>query len=103
VLISNRVILGGYDGHPLDPLERAKHAPCGPEGARPILIRDFAWIGANAIILRGVEIGAGSVVATGAVVTRNVEPLTVVAGNPAKVIRRIPEPQGWAVRAQTTE
>jgi acetyltransferase-like isoleucine patch superfamily enzyme len=45
------------------------------------------WIGANAIILPGVEIGEGAVVAAGSIVTKNVPPFAVVGGNPARVIR----------------
>jgi acetyltransferase-like isoleucine patch superfamily enzyme len=57
---------------------------------RPITIGNKAWIGCNAIILC-VDIGEGAVVGAGSVVTRNVEPWTIVAGNPARVIRDIPE------------
>jgi len=55
----------------------------------PIKISDNAWIGMNALILKGVTIGEGAVVGAGSVVTRDVEPWTVVGGNPAKLIRRI--------------
>jgi acetyltransferase-like isoleucine patch superfamily enzyme len=57
-----------------------------PETA-PITIEDNVWIGMNATILKGVTVGSGSVVAAGAMVTRNVAPGTTVAGNPARVIR----------------
>ena len=53
----------------------------------PITICDGVWIGARAIILPGVTIGEGAVVAAGAVVTKDVEPFTVVGGNPAKFIK----------------
>lgn len=53
---------------------------------RPIVIKDYAWIGINATILQGVTIGEGAVVAAGAVVNRNVEPYTIVGGVPAKKI-----------------
>lgn len=53
---------------------------------RPISIGDRAWICTRSTILGGVEIGEGAVVATGSVVTKNVEPYTIVAGIPAKVI-----------------
>src|SRR5690606_18916880 len=51
VLISNRVLLNGFDGHPLDPLSRARNEPPGPEGYGPIVVEDYAWIGSNAIVL----------------------------------------------------
>ncbi|MBR6962388.1 MAG: glycosyltransferase [Prevotella sp.] len=52
----------------------------------PINIEDFAWIGVGSIILQGVTIGRGAVVAAGAIVTKDVEPFTVVGGIPAKEI-----------------
>ena len=54
----------------------------------PIIIEDRVWIGCRVIILAGVTIGNGSIVAAGSVVTRDVPPGTLVAGNPAKVIRK---------------
>lgn len=61
----------------------------GWEVAKPILIEENAWIGGGAIILPGVKIGRNAVVGAGAVVTRNVPANTVVAGNPARVVREI--------------
>lgn len=58
---------------------------------KPITVCDKAWIGADCTILKGVTIGEGAVVAAGSVVTQNVEPWTVVGGNPARVIKRIDE------------
>ncbi len=55
----------------------------------PITICDNSWIGMNSIILKGVTIGEGAVVAAGSVVTKDVEPWTIVAGNPAKFVRKI--------------
>ena len=55
----------------------------------PIIVEDDVWIGANATILSGVTIGAGSIVAAGAVVTKDVARMTVVGGVPAKKIRDI--------------
>tara|TARA_R100001509_G_C4883381_1_gene221027 strand:+ start:5020 stop:5448 length:429 start_codon:yes stop_codon:yes gene_type:complete len=58
----------------------------------PISIGSSVWIGANAIILPGVQIGDGAVIAAGSVVTKSVEANTVVAGNPAKRINLISRP-----------
>ena len=55
---------------------------------KPISVGDAAWIATGAIILPGVTIGEGAVVAAGAVVTKDVEPWTVVGGNPAKFIKK---------------
>ena len=56
---------------------------------KPVRICRRAWIGAGATILSGVTIGENSVVGAGSVVTHDVEPNTIVAGNPARLIRRI--------------
>jgi acetyltransferase-like isoleucine patch superfamily enzyme len=55
----------------------------------PVMICDRAWIGFNSIILKGVTIGEGAVVAAGSVVTKDVPPYAVVGGNPARVIRAL--------------
>ena len=55
----------------------------------PVTIEDDVWIGANAVVLPGVTIGSHSVVAAGAVVTKDVPPHSLVAGVPAKVIKQI--------------
>ncbi len=71
------------ENHPLDPSDRKTVI------LQPILIKRNAWIGAGATILPGVTIGENSVVAAGAVVSRDVPPNTVVAGIPAKVVKTI--------------
>ncbi|CAG0977103.1 serine O-acetyltransferase [Anaerolineae bacterium] len=60
-----------------------------PPAQAPVIIRQGAYIGAGAIILSGVEIGAMAIVGAGAVVTKNVPPRCVVAGSPAQPIRNI--------------
>ena len=67
----------------------AKHdinSPTFEAAYEPIVIDDWAWLATNAIILGGVRVGEGAVVAAGAVVTRDVPPYTVVGGNPAEAI-----------------
>jgi acetyltransferase-like isoleucine patch superfamily enzyme len=53
----------------------------------PIVIKDKAWIGSNSIIMKGVTIGEGAIVAAGSVVTKDVPDYAVVGGNPAKIIK----------------
>lgn len=77
VLISENVTIRDSDNHNLQ----------GSKVTAPIVIQDRVWIGMNAIILKGVTIGEGAVVAAGAVVTHDVPAHTLVAGVPAKVIR----------------
>lgn len=62
--------------------------PSRPLKTAPVSIGDGVWIGARAMILPGVTIGEGAVVAAGAVVTKDVEPWTVVGGNPARFIKK---------------
>jgi acetyltransferase-like isoleucine patch superfamily enzyme len=56
---------------------------------KPVKIGDYVWIGFDAVILKGVTIGTGAVIGARAVVASDVEPWTVVAGNPARVIKRL--------------
>jgi len=55
---------------------------------KEIIIKDDVWIGSNAIITGGVTVGKGSIIAAGAVVTKSVDPYSIVAGVPAKVIKK---------------
>ncbi|GAB3021259.1 acyltransferase [Spirosoma pulveris] len=59
-----------------------------PVTTRPIVVEDECWIGANAVITAGVRIGRHAVVAGGSVVTKDVPPYSIVAGNPARVIKQ---------------
>lgn len=65
------------------------HVIKGKEGeeTKPIIIKDNVWIGMNAVILKGVTIGEGAIIAAGAVVNKDVPPHTLVGGVPAKVIK----------------
>ncbi len=60
-----------------------------PPSLKPVVIADNVLVGANAVVLEGVRVGRGSVVAAGAVVIKSVPPGAVVAGVPAKVIKRV--------------
>lgn len=71
--------------HPLNPAERRT----GLEYGKPVTIGDDVWIGGGAIVLPGVCIGSGAVIGAGSVVTRDVPPNTLAAGNPCRVIRQL--------------
>ncbi len=71
--------------HPLNFKERA----AGLEYAKPVIIGEDVWIGGGAIICPGVTIGHRAVIGAGSVVTRDVPPDVVVAGNPCKIIRKL--------------
>jgi len=60
-----------------------------PPSAEPVIIEDDVLLGANVVVLEGVKVGKGAVVAAGSIVVKNVEPLTVVAGVPAKVLKKV--------------
>jgi acetyltransferase-like isoleucine patch superfamily enzyme len=63
-----------------------------PQSGRDVVIEEGVWVSSHAIIVAPCRIGAHSVVGVGSLVLRDVEPYTVVAGNPAKVLREIPRP-----------
>ena len=92
IKIGNRVLIGPSTGlftaiHPTDPEIRAT----GIEKGVDITIEDDVWIGGNATILPGVTIGKGAIIGAGSVVTKDIPEMTIAAGNPAKVIRKITE------------
>jgi acetyltransferase-like isoleucine patch superfamily enzyme len=92
--IGDRVLMGPRvtllaENHVYDDPER----PIKSQGVerKTIVIGDDCWLGAGAIVLAGVSVGPGSVIAAGSVVTKDVPPMTVVAGAPARVVRgRVP-------------
>lgn len=96
VLISHNVNIHDHNSHSHSAAARHVHfnqifSEGHPEilndvSSAPIVIEDDAWIGFNATILKGVTIGRGAVIGACSVVTKNVAPYTIVAGNPAKVI-----------------
>ena len=79
VIISENVIIRDSDNHQITG---------GNSMFAPVIIKDNAWIGMSAIILKGVTVGEGAIVAAGSVVTKDVPPHTIVAGVPARVIKK---------------
>ncbi|QHT72144.1 acyltransferase [Rhodocytophaga rosea] len=80
--IANQVIIMDNDFHGVENRDT-------PEIPQPIIIEDNVWLATRCMILKGVTIGKGAVVAAGAVVTKDVPPYTLVGGVPAKIIRTI--------------
>jgi acetyltransferase-like isoleucine patch superfamily enzyme len=100
VLISWNVGIADSDFHPISAAQRRqdtmalapylKDAPPRPASRSvPVKICDNAWIGMNAVILKGVTIGENSIVGAGAVVSKSVPPNVIVAGNPAVIVREL--------------
>ncbi|MCJ1234555.1 hypothetical protein MMC14_002516 [Varicellaria rhodocarpa] len=73
--------------HPLDP--ELRDGTAGPETGKEIHVEEDCWIGGNAMILPGVRVGRGASIGAGSVVTKDVAPFTCVAGNPARLLRKI--------------
>lgn len=100
ITIKNNVLIGvgariyDTDFHPIDKMNRRandQESVC----VAPVMIEEDVWIGAYAFILKGVTIGAGAIVAAGAVVVHNVEPNTVVGGSPARELKLLSPPEYW--------
>ena len=99
-IISWNVGIADSDFHPIDPVQRRVDAmalspfaenrpPRPPIRTAPVIIKDNVWIGMGAVILKGVTIGENSIIAAGAIVTKDVPPNVVVAGNPAQVVKQL--------------
>lgn len=97
-LLAHGVQVFDNDTHPTDPLSReqdymaVREQPSGPRppvASAPVWIGDRAWVGFNSIVLKGVRIGEGSIVGAGSVVTSDVPSHTVVAGSPARIVKKL--------------
>jgi acetyltransferase-like isoleucine patch superfamily enzyme len=82
VLVGSGVVITDNDAHPID--YESRHD--GEISADPVVIHDNVFIGARALILKGVTIGKGAVIGAGSVVVKSVPDFAIAAGNPAKVI-----------------
>lgn len=88
-LIGANVIIADTDFHAINPDGRRFNVNSADIGAEPVEIEDNVFVGTGAIILKGVKVGRNSVIGAGSVVTSDVPPDSIVAGNPARVLRRI--------------
>ena len=99
VLIAHNVTIMDTDSHEIGAMERAaSYALMLKEGhpkspglvkTSPVIIKKNAWISYNVSILKGVTVGEGAIVGAGSVVTKDVPAWTIVAGNPARVVRKL--------------
>jgi acetyltransferase-like isoleucine patch superfamily enzyme len=99
VFVAHNVTITDTNSHQIDAGERAEHYQRtvvegrafekGSIKTAPIDIGDHAWINFNVAILKGVTIGEGAIIGAGSVVTKNVPPYVLCAGNPAQVIRAL--------------
>jgi len=97
VLIAEGCQISDYDGHPGSFEKRIANSLPDPGDIRPVRICKGAWVGKGVFIFKGVTVGAGSIVGANSVVTHDVEPYTIVAGSPAKVVRRVTAPNAASV------
>jgi acetyltransferase-like isoleucine patch superfamily enzyme len=104
IKIGDRVLIGhnssifDSDTHPLNSRDRhAQYVEIITRGhpaqidlrEEPVTIEDDVWIGCNVVVLKGVTIGRGAVIGAGSVVTKDVPPYVIVAGNPARIVREL--------------
>lgn len=89
VRIASQVFIAGYYGHHIDAKKRALDLPDDDAQVKDIIIEDDVWIATGVKILSGVKIGSGTIVGAGSVVTKSMPANSIVAGNPAKVVKAI--------------
>ena len=98
VIISNNVSIYDNNNHPTSPKLRKEMSLSGFYSEKwdwinsvssSIVIKDNVWIGEKSMILKGVTIGEGSIIAAGSVVSKDVPPYVIVAGNPARVVKEL--------------
>ena len=87
VKIGGNCIIMDNDVHQIDYAER--QSDNGIVHSSPVVIEDDAWLGVNVIVLKGVTIGARSIIGAGSVVTKSIPADCIAAGNPARVIKRL--------------
>jgi len=104
VLIADGCYISDNDGHSLDWKIRRQDVTNRNQGVKqwddigiaPVVIGNDVWIAPRCVILKGITIGDGAVVAIGSVVTKDVPPRVLVAGNPARIVKQLGDPDGTA-------
>lgn len=92
VLLGAGVLVTDSDHHVIEPRPWQPRRHLGPPPSDPrhaVTIEDDVFIGARAIVLKGVTVGRGSVIGAGSVVTRDIPPFSLAAGNPARIVRAL--------------
>ncbi len=100
VRIAGRAFFAGYPGHPTDPTDRAAGKPDTEDQVGDITLRRDVWLGTGCMISAGVEIGEGTIVAAGSIVTKSLPAGVLAGGVPAKVIRLLAPEQSHEVNAK---
>jgi acetyltransferase-like isoleucine patch superfamily enzyme len=85
IMFAQNIVMSGLN-HGYEDITKSIHDQ--PVTTAQIIIEDEAWIGANSVIVAGITIGKHSIVAAGSVVTKNVPPYSIVAGNPARLLKQ---------------
>ena len=96
-MISNNVLIQDHNSHPVKKIQRRrqlinlqkKPTNVYESDTKKVVIGEDVWICTDSTILKGVTIGSGSIIAASAVVTKNVPSNCIVAGNPAKIVKKI--------------
>lgn len=101
-LLGADVLVADTDFHAVEPSGRRFNTNWAEIGCAPVRIGDDVFVGARAVILKGVCVGNGAVVGAGAVVTRSVPPGAIVAGNPAVAVGTVPASRPAAVSMPST-
>lgn len=83
------------DAHPLDIESRLRGDPVSPDEIQPVRLGRYAWVGRGSYVMKGVTIGDFAIVGVGSVVVSDIPPFSIAMGNPARVVKRLPIPEGW--------
>ncbi|HFU4497076.1 TPA: hypothetical protein ACGPAS_001050 [Streptococcus suis] len=103
VIIASNVRIFDNNNHPTDPEKRREMSHSDFYGDlwswtqsdhKAVVLNDNVWVGEYSAILKGVVVGEGSIIASHSVVTKDVPPYSIVAGNPAKVVKTLSKPRG---------